>query len=239
MTSPDPTVKVPAIGPVRRRWLFVGAAVIATVVGFAYWRRSQQPVQAVYDPALGTPDAGTGGYQNPAPVSPRSGPVEDEGSAGVISNDMEWGQFAIGQLTQSNWDPQFAAITIGKYLAGQPLTPEEQQVVQAAWALAGHPPSGIQIVAIPQAQPTTPTPTTPTPTTPTPTLPTRRYVMTKKFTSTNPPWDSYLQGIASRFGRTVSQLASWNGISDPNRIGVNQKIYIDPPGSYSGETRAN
>jgi LysM repeat protein len=53
------------------------------------------------------------------------------------------------------------------------------------------------------------------------------------------PWDSYLDGIRNRFGRSRENLQSWNGIANPNLIYAGQKIYVDPPGNYSGEQRVN
>ena len=37
-----------------------------------------------------------------------------------------------------------------------------------------------------------------------------------------------LSGIAIRFGVTVAQIQSWNGIKDPNVIRVGQKLTIYP-----------
>jgi LysM repeat protein len=57
----------------------------------------------------------------------------------------------------------------------------------------------------------------------------------QKYTTSNPPWQSTLSGIGSHTGRTVGQLASWNGVAGPSYIiHPNQKIYVDPPGTYNG-----
>ena len=45
-----------------------------------------------------------------------------------------------------------------------------------------------------------------------------------------------LSGIASKYGTTYQTLASYNGISNPNKISVGQKIKI-PGGGSSGGTR--
>ncbi|MGA3513033.1 LysM peptidoglycan-binding domain-containing protein [Lactiplantibacillus plantarum] len=42
-----------------------------------------------------------------------------------------------------------------------------------------------------------------------------------------------LSGIAARFGVSVSQLSSWNGISDPNKIYIGQVLSVYTSG-YSG-----
>lgn len=43
-----------------------------------------------------------------------------------------------------------------------------------------------------------------------------------------------LSGIANRFGVSVSQLSSWNGISNPNMIYVGQHITVNPTQSHQG-----
>jgi hypothetical protein len=235
-TPSSATVTVPVVGTVKKRWVAYGALAVAAIVGWAYFKRSRQP-SSVYNTATGTPDALPDGYNNPVPNGPPSGVQEDDPN--VNTNDAEWSKKAVQSLVETGWDAQYVSIVIGKFLAGSPLTPEEVNVIRAAEALEGRPPSGIQIVAMPNAQPNpTPTPT-PTPD-PTPTnLPKRRYVIVQRFVGPPYPWDSYLDGIRNKFGRSLSNLTSWNGISNANLIYPNQKIYVDPPGSYSGEQRAN
>lgn len=155
MSQPDSTVKVPVVGGVQRRWILIGAAAVAVFVGYAYWKRAKTP-GTVYDPSTGTVDLGTGGYQNPAPTSPRSGPIDEPG---VISNDAEWSMDAIDKLEGADFNRAYASITIGKYLAGQPLDENELDLVRAAWALAGHPPSNIAAVSQPSTGTPAPTPT--------------------------------------------------------------------------------
>jgi LysM repeat protein len=63
-------------------------------------------------------------------------------------------------------------------------------------------------------------------------------VVVKKFTTTNPPWQSNLSGIAAHSGRSVGQLQSWNGIANANVIYTDQEIWVDPPGNYAGKVRS-
>lgn len=242
MAQPEgqPTTNVPGVGPVKRQWLFVGAAVVAVIVGYAYYkRRNRSGPSTVYDPATGTPAADLGGYQNPAPTSPPSGVVDDPN---VISNNDEWSRVAVDRLVSAGWNAQYAATVIGKYLAGQQLTTEEADLIRAAYALAGYPPQMIAIVTAPPppVEDDTPPDTNPPPppnTNVPPTKPARRYVIVVRFTSPNPDWRSTLSGIAAHTGRSVGELAAWNGIPNPDLIYPNQQIFVDPPGDYSGETQ--
>ena len=227
------TVRVPVVGEIQRRWLFIGAGAIGLVVIVAYVRRARKPA-AVYSPSGGSINDLPVGYDNPAPTAPSSGFVDDPN---IISNNAQWSRQAVDALEGASWDRQYAATVIGKYLAGQPLTPEEVNLVLAAKALVGDPPNPIAIVAIPSAPPAGP-PSSPPPSSAPAGTP-RRYVVVVKYSTPNPSWKSYLQGIASHTGRSVAQLASWNSIGNVNLIYPGQKVYIDPPGSYSGEQQIN
>jgi hypothetical protein len=90
----------------------------------------------VYDPATGS--TGSGGYQNPVPNGPESG-VEVEIPQIIDTND-EWGTAAVERLRDAGWDTQFAAVAVGKYLAGVALTSLEADAVRAAWGMLGKPP---------------------------------------------------------------------------------------------------
>lgn len=89
-------------------------------------------------------------------------------------------------------------------------------------------------IGFPVAPPSKPAPVLKPP--PTLTLPKRRYGLAHRYTNGSDPY-SYLGGIARMTGRSTAQLASWNGISNVNLILYAQKIYVDPPGKYSGEVK--
>lgn len=145
-------VNVPAVGPVQRRWVIWGGLAVLALVGYAYWQRSRQSGTMI-DPSTGTMDAGDGGYQNPAPTSPPSGLVDDPN---VISSNDEWARRAVDALTSIGFNAQYAATTIGRYLSGQELSPEEADVVRTAFALVGEPPNQLALVV--RQQPNGPTP---------------------------------------------------------------------------------
>lgn len=158
-------MNVPVVGTVNRRWVFIGAATVAVIVLYAYHRRARK-TPVTYDPSQGGVDLGTGGYQNPAPTSPRSGPVDE----GQEADDNEtWSRKAVEALIGAGYNAQYAAIVIGKYLASVPLSEEELNTVRAAFALVGYPPDYIAPIPLPTTG--TPPPTQPPPTQPPPIQP--------------------------------------------------------------------
>jgi hypothetical protein len=169
MTQPTnrPTVTLPVFGTVQRRWVYVAAASVAVLVGYAYWSRARGGAAsssgggAGYDPALGSVSYPSS-YVNPVPDAPPSGEVVVDQA--VIRSDAQWSLVAIDRLSAADVNPLFAATTIGKYLAGMELSAQEADTVRAAWALAGYPPSGVPLklatIAPPPSQTPPPTQTT-------------------------------------------------------------------------------
>lgn len=213
------------------------------------------------DPATGyvygTPeDLAALAAQNNTAVGPVGGtssggsasiPPGGTGTTGYASNG-DWSQAVIQYMTDNNLveDPSQLSAALGKYLTGAFIDPNDTNTVSLidqAIAVKGYPP-----VAGPHGfppaintHPGTPTPPVTTPGTPKPPppktpppLPRRRYVVVAKYVTGHVVWNSTLSGIASRSHRTVSQLASWNGITNPNIIHTGQHIWIDPPTGFSG-----
>ena len=149
--------------------------------------------------------------------------------------NAQWKIAAFDFLVGTGKNPYTVTRALQKYLAGEVLTEDERALIDLATANPNIslPPEGANlppVVTTPPPPTNTPPPvTTPPPTnTPPPASSERRYVIVAKFTTVNPPWNSYLQGIASRYGRSVAQLQAWNGIKNPNIIYTGQKIYVDP-----------
>lgn len=242
-----PEIDVPLVGRVERKWVIAGGL---TAVGIAAWwylsgrSRKAAADAAAIDPLTGLPysaeqGTGTGGYVNPNPVQ-----SVIDGTGGRITTNAEWAAAVTEALGNLGIDPNYLAGVLGKYLGRQPLTLTEAATVRTAWAYKGKPPEGPDSFTLETGGGSTPGGgggTTPPPPPPPPpsTAPPRRYVRVVKFTSKSPPWNSTLSGIAGRSGRSVSQLQQWNGIVNANLIYTGQKIWIDPPGTYSGETQWN
>jgi hypothetical protein len=156
-------IKVPGVGGVDRKWVLAGGAAVAGIVIYAYWRRSQsageEPAGEGDEYVSGdewTPDAYIGATQ---PGGATYDPIEQDD---VIDTNAEWAQRVVDLLEGVGYERNTAAVTIGKYLAGQPLSATEKLTVQAAIALLGNPPGGaLPIYSAPET-PTTPPPATAT-----------------------------------------------------------------------------
>lgn len=146
MTVLEGTVDIPAVGKTKKTYLAVGVALVAGIVGFAYYRR-MQGASAAADPNSFYADTRTGSdlptdqYVNPDPTA-----GDLTGSAGwkAPTTDQEWAQQAIDKL--SWYENGYTSATVGKYLARQPLTADEQTLIREAWAQIGHPPGNQPII---------------------------------------------------------------------------------------------
>ena len=155
-------VNVPAVGKVNRTWVLAGAAAVAGIVAYAYWRRSQAPglepgseeqlEDAGYVPSDWSPDAYVGatapGGETYDPQLPRES----------VTTNAEWSQRIVDLLEGVGYDRNKAAETVGKYLSGQPLDAAEKLIIQSALALLGNPPAGaLPIISAPSTPSTNPT----------------------------------------------------------------------------------
>lgn len=145
-----PTVTLPAIGTVERKYVLAGGAVVAGIVAYAYWKHrsasSAANAASAIDPATGLPysaeNQATTGYVNPNPNADGSSTVS---GTGAITTDAQWTADVETKLT-GLYDATFLVNTLGKYLAGQALTSDEALLIRAAWAVSGHPPGNQQII---------------------------------------------------------------------------------------------
>jgi hypothetical protein len=140
------TVKLPVIGQTDRRWVYVGAAAVAVIVGWAYWRRGRGDDDGlVYDPSTGSPTANSG-YVNPNPDPPNA--VDPGPGVNHPSNNAEWGQLAVARLVELGENPSAAALAVGKYLGSVALTSVEADMVRRAKAITGDPPKNLPIILL-------------------------------------------------------------------------------------------
>lgn len=203
----------------------VGLVLAGIIIVFVWWRGRTKGVGASVDepvldsvdgiPTMSFADEISGRF--PSTVQLAAPPERPETNA-------QWLIAAFDYLVGLAKNPATVQRALTNYLQGKVLTAEEQELVNTATSntALSLPPEGVVL------PPITPAPSTPG-NTPPPSSGSRRYVIVKKYTTHNPPWESTLSGIASRYGRTVQQLAEWNGISDPDRIFPYQKIWVDPP----------
>lgn len=157
------TIDLPGAGPVKKQWIYIGLAGVAAVVGYAYWKRSQQAATAPMEPGI---DDYTGGVQTGSSGSTTGGLTWEPADPGdpddlPPSTNAVWTQRAISYLSQINFDAQVVAAALGKYLARLPLVPAEADIVRTAEGAIGKPPVGTyQIVMVPNPPtgPVTPPP---------------------------------------------------------------------------------
>lgn len=137
----DATVTLPGMGNVKREWLYVGGALVVGIVGYAWWRHRGQAAAAAapVDPnSIPATD-----YTNPEQYTGGNSTGNYDTTGGtVISTNDQWTQKAVSLLSDSGFESQFVVTTLGKWLARQPLTQQEIELVQAAKAAAGDPPVG-------------------------------------------------------------------------------------------------
>lgn len=151
------TVELPAVGRVKTNYAVAGVAVTGGILAYAYWRRSRVPpaaTAAVVDPnATGVTD-----YTPPATTN-SGGSFND---TGVVTTNDQWSA-KVTEALSGAFDQAFIQVTLGKYLARQPLTDAEVDLIGAARAVAGDPPVGgpYSIVHVPGGGTTPPPPPPP------------------------------------------------------------------------------
>lgn len=134
------TMKVPGIGPVNQKYVIAGGAVVAGIVGYAWWKRGTENAAAA-EPTAVDPDL--------IPETERTPVVGDstgnfpQTDPDKINTNADWTQRATEYFaTFGNYEPGFVSEALGKYLSGRGLTDKEQNVVMAAIGAFGYPPVG-------------------------------------------------------------------------------------------------
>lgn len=166
----DGTIKLPAIGEVKKQYVYVGAAIVTVIVGYAYWRRASGLEQAdVTEEELAVDE----GQYEPDYVDPTFGgvssmPYTPPVATEVIDTNAEWTTAAVEAMAALSYDGATVAAALGKYLAKQALTPAQAEMVTTARGLVGEPPVGgpYAIIYAPGGGTTPPTTTPPTTTPP-------------------------------------------------------------------------
>jgi hypothetical protein len=145
-------VDVPKLGPVKKPVLFGILGGGAALVGWRYYKARQNAAAAVADP---TSTDGT--FGDPGAIPAVSGAYTGQqvglpdGSTPPASSDYgftgttnsQWSQYVATQLSNSGtYDYATVLTDCGVYLLGRPLSSAQQQVIQAAIAVAGYPPEG-------------------------------------------------------------------------------------------------
>lgn len=139
-----PTMKIPGVGPVEKKWVYVGGALVAGFVGYAYWNktRADNAESGFSDYTTEDPDyamdSGVDSYVNPggsqAPVN-----VDNESAP---TTNPEWSKQASEYLIDTGYDPVAVAAALGMYFSRLPLTSKQAEIIRAAQGRFGPPPVG-------------------------------------------------------------------------------------------------
>jgi hypothetical protein len=154
-------MKIPGIGPVEKKWVYVGGALVAGIVGYAYWNKARvsnaesEISDYTTDPDYAM-DSGVDEYVNPGGSQP---PVVVDENAAPTTN-AEWSKQAAEYLTETGYEPLTVAAALGLFFARQPLSKLQVEIIRAAEGRLGPPPVGTYpVTPTPDAPPPTPTPT--------------------------------------------------------------------------------
>lgn len=156
---------LPLVGQQSKGTVIAVAGGGALIVGYLVYRSQKKKAQAAAD-AAATSDqtqatdytgdqSGTmppdyygdtygGGINNPGdyfgygtPTGGITGPLPP---ALPNTTNAQWAQAAIDLLSQEGYDPQAVSAALGAYELGQPVTPQQQTIVQSAIGVEGYPP---------------------------------------------------------------------------------------------------
>lgn len=240
------TMNVPGIGAVDSKWVIGGAALTLGIVGYAYYRQSQQATADVpvdetaadgyavdqgvgYGYAgVGTDFAGdgTGSYYGPTYSYPPT--TSTSVSAPPVTN-LDWSGQAVEYLQEQGVDSQVASLSTSKYLLKDCLTPTQADVVRMAVGRFGIPPQS-QDLRILQC-PTTPTTTPPT-TTVTKKQPTGLKVVSRTRTQIRIDWNP-VGAVGSTPGLVGYQVyVNGKRVVTLSYSGAYTKGYLKPNTSY-------
>ena len=145
MSALEGTTTLPVLGKAKKSYVAVGVALVLGIAGWAWYRRADlagddTAVSPYADTRTGS-ELPTDEYVNPAPSSSADSSTTGEKAP---TTDPEWAARVIEKL--SWYEPGYVSAVVGKYLAKQPITAEEQGVIREAWAQVGRPPGGQSIV---------------------------------------------------------------------------------------------
>lgn len=145
----DGTIKLPVFGTVKKGTAAVGGAAIAGIFLFLWWRqhKTDQAAQAAGSattPQTAAPQGIDPGFFAAGDGGAGIGNLGDGGGGpqgpGNFRTNADWAQYAEEHLTGLGNHAQVVGNALGKYLTGQPLTPDQVSIVQEAIAFAGYPP---------------------------------------------------------------------------------------------------
>lgn len=160
-------VKVPGIGHLNKKQLYIGGGLVVVVIGVAMYERSKKAAAAAAAAAAASTTSGTSdidpatgdvtgspediaaleaqsSYANDTAYGYSSGGDVGSGTGTVQSgftSNSQWAQAAETYLVQeSNADAATVAAALGAYITGSPVTTAQMTVIEQAIAFEGYPP---------------------------------------------------------------------------------------------------
>lgn len=152
------------LGPIKKEYVYVGGGLLVVIVSVVWYRSRQQANAAAataaagantgIDPATGYPYgsaedaaalANQGNYINPSQPYTGVGGSSSVGTgtgSGTFTTNAQWAQFVEQFLESSGAVSDVAPLSaaIGKYITGQPVTSDQQSLIEQAIAIGGYPP---------------------------------------------------------------------------------------------------
>ncbi len=158
------TVKIPGMGPVDKKYVYAGGALIAGIAIYAYWSSARAAATEVPTSDYTDPEyTGEYDYEGSDPgyngASGSQPPVYVDSNPAPTTN-AEWATQAVDKLTDIGYDGLTASAAIGKYLARLELTEAQADIVRQANALLGPPPVGDFPIRVGTTPPVVPPPNT-------------------------------------------------------------------------------
>lgn len=150
------SISLPVVGPVDKRAVIGVGVAAAAYVGYQYFKSRNAAAAAATDTSTTDSQFADGGTI--PSVSGAVSPDNSYGSGGTTApstadygftgtTNSEWTQYATTQLEQSEtWSYTDIVSALGNFIASKPLTSLQQQIVQAAIAVAGYPPVGTHTI---------------------------------------------------------------------------------------------
>lgn len=150
-------VEVPKVGKVDKKVVAAIVVGAAGFVGYRYWQASHNPTADAETTDVSTENPEFDDTGDPSTVLGAVRPNNDygipsgDGVAAPSTDDFgfkgttndAWTQYAANQLSQSDrWTYTDVVEALGNYLAQRPTTATQQNIVNAAIAVAGQPPQG-------------------------------------------------------------------------------------------------
>lgn len=197
-------------------------------VGYMYWRNKQVAASAIPATDTGTTVPGTDSLGMPTVSGPGGGSAFGASSGGSSTTEpgapantnASWVQNAVSQLVGLGRDGSTVADALGAWIAGQPLTSAQQQIVQTAVGLGGSPPVPVPpVTTINSSSPGGATTTT------TSAAPSAGHRYTSTTLDTIKVGETEA-GIAKEFGIGVADLKATNPSKHLTHLTPGEKIYV-------------